>query len=120
MLLTVFKGTHTLQYVYTAVSHSGSTEFTAVGLLNQQQFMSFSSTGLLIIKDYINKTEDEMYWKNEEQEMLGNQDTFNIRFTAVREQLNHSGGKSALFWLLNCIGCGTYSTCTWENISDLL
>ncbi|KAF7687712.1 hypothetical protein HF521_014940 [Silurus meridionalis] len=83
---------HSLQYHYTALTprHAGS-EFTAVGLLDEKQYMSYSSSHRRLIPDnWIKNIMSENYWKDEAQNMQSNQYRFNSTFKTVREQFNHS------------------------------
>ncbi|XP_053337554.1 BOLA class I histocompatibility antigen, alpha chain BL3-6-like [Clarias gariepinus] len=96
---------HTLQYLYTAVT-PGLTdfpEFTAVGLLDGEQFMSYSSDNRsLIIKDWIKKTNSETYWMRETQNMRGNQHTFTNTFTTAMKEFHHSEGDHTLQRMFGC------------------
>ncbi|XP_046698328.1 BOLA class I histocompatibility antigen, alpha chain BL3-7-like [Silurus meridionalis] len=92
--LVVFAEAHSLQYHYTALTprHAGS-EFTAVGLLDEKQYMSYSSSHRRLIPDnWIKNIMSENYWKDEAQNMQSNQYRFNSTFKTVREQFNHSRG----------------------------
>ncbi|KAI5088480.1 major histocompatibility complex class I UXA2 precursor, partial [Silurus meridionalis] len=89
-----FTEAHSLQYHYTALTprHAGS-EFTAVGLLDEKQYMSYSSSHRRLIPDnWIKNIMSENYWKDEAQNMQSNQYRFNSTFKTVREQFNHSRG----------------------------
>ncbi|XP_053337123.1 BOLA class I histocompatibility antigen, alpha chain BL3-7-like isoform X1 [Clarias gariepinus] len=97
--------THTLQYLYTTVT-PGLTdfpEFTAVGLLDGEQFMSYSSNNRsLIIKDSIKKTNSETYWRRETQDMWGNQHIFTNTFTTAMKKFHHSNGVHTLQRMFGC------------------
>ncbi|XP_053085099.1 BOLA class I histocompatibility antigen, alpha chain BL3-7-like isoform X4 [Pangasianodon hypophthalmus] len=102
--LHVSADTQSLQYYYTALTQGiHFPEFTAVGLLNGEQFMFYSSSNrLLIPKDWIKKPEDETYWKSETQDMQGHQDSFISKFTTVLNQFNHSKGAHILQRMFGC------------------
>ncbi|KAF5891796.1 BOLA class I histocompatibility antigen, alpha chain BL3-7-like isoform X1, partial [Clarias magur] len=97
--------THTLHYLYTALT-PGLTdfpEFIAVGLLDGEQFMFYSSDiRTLIIKDWIKKNNSESYWRSETQDMQGNQHSFNITFTTAMKEFNHSEGVHTLQRIYGC------------------
>ncbi|XP_053337295.1 BOLA class I histocompatibility antigen, alpha chain BL3-6-like [Clarias gariepinus] len=97
--------THSLQYLYTAVT-PGLThfpEFVALGLLDGEQFMSYrSSNRFLIINDWIKKIKSEKYWQSETQDMQGNQHTFNKTLKTVMKEFNHSEGDHTLQRMFGC------------------
>ncbi|KAF5891797.1 H-2 class I histocompatibility antigen, Q9 alpha chain-like, partial [Clarias magur] len=85
--------THTLHYLYTAVTPGVTDfpEFIAVGLMDGEQFMFYSSDiRTLIIKDWIKKSNSESYWRSETEEMRDNQYTFTHTFTTAMKEFNHS------------------------------
>ncbi|KAM9447100.1 BOLA class I histocompatibility antigen, alpha chain BL3-7-like [Clarias gariepinus] len=100
-----YENTHTLQYLYTAVT-PGLTdfpEFTAVGLLDGEQFMFYSSNNRsLIIKDSIKKTNSETYWRRETEDMRGNQDIFTNTFTTAMKEFHHRTGVHTLQRMFGC------------------
>ncbi|XP_046698261.1 BOLA class I histocompatibility antigen, alpha chain BL3-7-like isoform X2 [Silurus meridionalis] len=96
-LLSTLADTHTLHYFYTVVtaqlnsSISSKTQFTAVGLLDGEQFLSYSSSSVkLSVKDWMKKTEAETYWRSEAQDMQSNQDNFNSIMSTVMTSFNHN------------------------------
>ncbi|KAF5891792.1 MHC class I alpha chain, partial [Clarias magur] len=95
--------THTLHYLYTALT-PGLTdfpEFIAVGLLDGEQFMFYSSDiRTLIIKDWIKKSNSD--WRSETQKMQGNQHSFDITFTTAIREFHHSEGVHTLQRMFGC------------------
>ncbi|KAF5893605.1 BOLA class I histocompatibility antigen, alpha chain BL3-7-like isoform X2, partial [Clarias magur] len=98
--------THSLQYLYTAVTPGISfPEITAVGLLDGEQFMFYSSSnGTLILKDWIKKIEDETFWLSEINDIENNEDTVNSTFKRVMKACNHSTEVHTLQWMFGCEG----------------
>lgn len=76
---------------YTTVTHTHTDlpEFTAVALLDGQQFMSYSN-GQLILRDWINISEGEDFWSAE---MHGKEETLNQLFSKVKTKFHHTTGK---------------------------
>ncbi|KAI5611202.1 major histocompatibility complex class I UEA precursor, partial [Silurus asotus] len=94
MVFIVFTDTHSLEYQYTTLTpqYTGFPEFTAVGLLDGKQFMSYSSSNMMLIpENWIKNSTSENYWKNEEQDMEGHHDDFKNIFTRIKNQFNDSG-----------------------------
>ncbi|XP_046698238.1 patr class I histocompatibility antigen, A-5 alpha chain-like isoform X2 [Silurus meridionalis] len=86
---------HSLEYHYTALTpqYTGFPEFTAVGLLDEKQFMFYSSSNkMLIPENWIKKSTSENYWKSEKQDMEGHHDDFNNIFTKIKSLFNDSRG----------------------------
>ncbi|XP_046698270.1 major histocompatibility complex class I-related gene protein-like isoform X2 [Silurus meridionalis] len=84
--------THCLEYHYIALTprHAGS-EFTAVGLLDEKQFMFYSSSNkMLIPENWIKNSKSEIYWKNEAQNMKEYQYSFSITFKTIMDLSNHT------------------------------
>ncbi|KAM9446655.1 DLA class I histocompatibility antigen, A9/A9 alpha chain-like isoform 1-T2 [Clarias gariepinus] len=96
--------THSLEYLYTAVTPGISFKgFIAVGLLDGEQFMSYSSSNrTLILKDWIKKIEGEVYWQSETQDMQGRENDFTETFTRVRKELNPTKGVNTLQRMYGC------------------
>ncbi|KAI5085674.1 major histocompatibility complex class I UXA2 precursor, partial [Silurus meridionalis] len=97
MVFIVFTDTHSLEFQYITLTpqYTGFPEFTAVGLLDGKQFMSYSSSARrLIPKDWIKNSNDKMYWKTESENMQRYHDDFNNMFTKIKNQFDHSRGKN--------------------------
>ncbi|KAI5086127.1 major histocompatibility complex class I UXA2 precursor, partial [Silurus meridionalis] len=95
MVFIVLTDAHSLEYQYTmcTTNYTGFPEFTAVGLLDGKQFMSYSSSNMtLILENWIKNSSSEKYWKNKEQNMEGHHDNFKNIFTKIKSQFNHSRG----------------------------
>ncbi|XP_046698318.1 BOLA class I histocompatibility antigen, alpha chain BL3-6-like [Silurus meridionalis] len=93
--LQVFVDAHSLEYHYTTLTpqYTGFPEFTAVGLLDGKQFMSYSSSNMTLIpENWIKNSKSEDYWKSESQNMEGHHDNFNNIFTKINNQFNDSRG----------------------------
>ncbi|KAI5088476.1 major histocompatibility complex class I UXA2 precursor [Silurus meridionalis] len=109
-LLSTLADTHTLHYFYTVVtaqlnsSISSKTQFTAVGLLDGEQFLSYSSSSVkLSVKDWMKKTEAETYWRSEAQDMQSNQDNFNSIMSTVMTSFNHNGDTHTLHYFYTVV-----------------
>ncbi|KAK3538755.1 hypothetical protein QTP86_015646 [Hemibagrus guttatus] len=93
--------THTLQYFYTA-----RINFTAVGLLDGEQFVYYDSN----IRKMIPKTEwmqkisadDPDYWKSETDKQLRKQDTFKFYLSSVMKSFNQTEGVHTLQRMYGC------------------
>ncbi|KAI5091269.1 major histocompatibility complex class I UXA2 precursor, partial [Silurus meridionalis] len=78
-------------------------EFTAVGLLDGEQFMFYSSSNMMLIpENWIKNSKSENYWKNEEQNMEGHHDNFNNIFTRIKNQFNDSREGHTLQRMYGC------------------
>ncbi|XP_053337127.1 H-2 class I histocompatibility antigen, alpha chain-like isoform X2 [Clarias gariepinus] len=103
--LQAFADTSTLNYLYTAFGQENyvQTKFTAVVLLNSEQCMSYNSIKeMLIVVDWINGTQGVDYWKNEAQQMQGNQDDFNTKFRSARTYFSDTKGAHTLQRMYGC------------------
>ncbi|KAM9446936.1 class I histocompatibility antigen, Non-RT1.A alpha-1 chain-like isoform 1-T2 [Clarias gariepinus] len=97
--------THSLRILYISVTpgHAGFPEFMAVGLLDGEQFMSYSSSNrTLIPKDWIKKIENEPSWKSETRSIENNEDDFNTTFTTALKEFNNSKGIHTLQRMFGC------------------
>ncbi|KAF4074720.1 hypothetical protein AMELA_G00242510, partial [Ameiurus melas] len=90
--------THTLQYIYTAVTPGiNFPEFTDVGQVDGQQFTYYDSK----IRKKIPKTEwilkvsadDPDYWNTGTQILQGNQETFKVNMDILMRRFNQTTGK---------------------------
>ncbi|XP_016333448.1 class I histocompatibility antigen, Gogo-B*0201 alpha chain-like, partial [Sinocyclocheilus anshuiensis] len=89
-------GTHSLRYFYTAVSGDiDFPEYTAVGLVDEGQFMYFdSNTKRTVPKtEWIKQNEGADYWDRETQIGIGNHQTFKINIQTLKGRFNQSTGK---------------------------
>ncbi|XP_043088973.1 BOLA class I histocompatibility antigen, alpha chain BL3-7-like [Puntigrus tetrazona] len=90
-----YAGTHSLRYVYTAVSGDiDFPEFTAVGLLDDQQFMYFdSNTKKTVPKiEFMRKNEGKDYWDRETQIDIGTHQSFKVIIQTLKGLFNQTGG----------------------------
>ncbi|XP_060763979.1 popy class I histocompatibility antigen, alpha chain E-like isoform X7 [Neoarius graeffei] len=98
--------THTLQYQYTAVRGINRTEFTAVGLVDGEQFVFYDNN----IKEAIPKTEwaqnisadDPYYWKRETKRMRKEDYRLTVRLGLIMECFNQTQGVHTLQWMFGC------------------
>ncbi|KAM9446976.1 DLA class I histocompatibility antigen, A9/A9 alpha chain-like isoform 1-T1 [Clarias gariepinus] len=106
-----------LQYLYTAVTPGiYFPEFTAVGLLDGEQFMSYSSSHrTLILKAWIKKIEGEVYWQSVTKELENNEDHYKSTFTRLMKELNHSKGVDTLQRMYGCEQNGDGTTRGYDH-----
>ncbi|XP_028821969.1 H-2 class I histocompatibility antigen, Q10 alpha chain-like [Denticeps clupeoides] len=99
--LLVFKsdlasgGSRSLQYFYTAVTQGiNFPEFTAVGLVDGQQFLYYdSNTSQAIPKvDWIKNNEGPEYWTRTTQNLQGSEASFKVNLITAMQRFNQSGG----------------------------
>ncbi|KAI5615261.1 major histocompatibility complex class I UBA precursor [Silurus asotus] len=105
MVFIVLTDAHSLEYQYTmcTTNYISFPEFTAVGLLDGKQFMSYSSSNkMLIPENWIKNSSSEDYWKSEEQNMEGHHDDFKNIFTRIKNQFNDSGEGHTLQRMYGC------------------
>ncbi|XP_060763921.1 class I histocompatibility antigen, Non-RT1.A alpha-1 chain-like [Neoarius graeffei] len=99
-------GSHTLQYQYTAVGGINFTEFTAVGLVDGEQFVFYDTN----IKEMIPKTElaqkisadDPDYWNRETKRMREEDDRFRDRLVNIIQSFNQTQGIHTLQRMYSC------------------
>ncbi|XP_060763930.1 BOLA class I histocompatibility antigen, alpha chain BL3-6-like [Neoarius graeffei] len=99
-------GSHTLQYQYTAVRGINFTEFTAVGLVDGEQFVFYDTNN----KKAIPKTEwaknisadDPCYWNSETERMQNEVYRLTVRLGLIMECFNQTQGVHTLQWMLGC------------------
>ncbi|XP_053530370.1 H-2 class I histocompatibility antigen, TLA(B) alpha chain isoform X2 [Ictalurus punctatus] len=99
--------THSLQYLYTALTPGiNFPEFTAVGLVDGQQFMYYDSNIRKVIPktEWIQKIESDNpdYWNSETSHMQSQQESFRVTVNAVMQSLNHSTGVHTLQRMYGC------------------
>ncbi|XP_060763962.1 class I histocompatibility antigen, Gogo-B*0201 alpha chain-like isoform X2 [Neoarius graeffei] len=98
--------THTLQYQHTAVRGINLPEFTAVGLMDGEQFVFYDTN----IKETIPKTEwaqkisadDPHYWNSETEHMRNEDYILTVRLGRIMECFNQTQGVHTLQWMLGC------------------
>ncbi|MCJ8746643.1 hypothetical protein PDJAM_G00143910 [Pangasius djambal] len=99
--------THSLQYLYTAVTPGiHFPEFTAVGLVDGEQFVSYDSniTEMIPKTEWIKKidADDPDYWKNQTQKMQRDQENLTQLLATVMQDFNHSKGGHTLQRMYGC------------------
>ncbi|XP_052389852.1 patr class I histocompatibility antigen, B-1 alpha chain-like isoform X3 [Carassius gibelio] len=98
-------GTHSMRYFYTGVSGiSDFPEFTAVALVDDEQFMYFdSNTKKAVPKtEWIRQNEGEDYWNGETKIFTGTYPAFKINIQNLKKLFNQSAGVHT--WQQMC-GC---------------
>ncbi|XP_060763915.1 BOLA class I histocompatibility antigen, alpha chain BL3-7-like isoform X2 [Neoarius graeffei] len=99
-------GSHTLQYQYTAVRGINLPEFTAAGLVDEEQFVFYDTNK----KEMIPKTEwiqkmrgdDPRYWNREAERMVDQQDRFHVLMKPDTHIFNHTEGVHTLQRMYSC------------------
>ncbi|KAF5889866.1 MHC class I alpha chain, partial [Clarias magur] len=97
--------THLLQIDYIAVRprHAAFAEFSAVGLLDGEPFMSYSSNNrTLIPKAWIKTIAGEPSWKAETQGMENYEDDFNTTLATAIKEFNNTKGIHTLQRMFGC------------------
>ncbi|MCI4392402.1 hypothetical protein PGIGA_G00145430 [Pangasianodon gigas] len=99
--------THSLQYLYTAVTPGiNFPEFTAVGLVDGEQFVYYDSniTEMIPKTEWINKIDADApdYWKNQTQKMQSDQENLKQLLATVMKDFNHSKGGHTLQRMFGC------------------
>nr|ARO85810.1 MHC class I antigen [Ctenopharyngodon idella] len=100
-----YAGTHSLKYLYTAVSGDiNFPEFTAVGLVDDGQFMYFDSN----IKKAVPKTEwirqnvGADYWNRQTQGLIGEHQDLKNNIQIAKERFNQSKGVHVFQQMYGC------------------
>ncbi|KAL6466126.1 hypothetical protein MHYP_G00262590 [Metynnis hypsauchen] len=88
-------GSHSLQYVYTAVTPGiNFPEFTVVGLVDGEQFVYYDSNIRKMIPktEWMEKTDADApgYWNRETQISQGHQETFNVNVATAMQRFNQT------------------------------
>ncbi|XDV33996.1 hypothetical protein PO909_004221 [Leuciscus waleckii] len=89
-------GTHSLKYFYTAVSGVNDfPEYTAVGLVDEGQFMYFDSNGMKAVPktEWIRQNEGADYWDRVTNIFQGAHQSFKNNIQILKERFNQSKGK---------------------------
>ncbi len=94
--MSLSSGTHSLRYVYTAVSGISDTpELTVVGLVDEGQFMYFDSNTMKAVPktDWMRENEGADYWDSQTQTDIGKHQSFKNNIQVAKERFNQSAGK---------------------------
>ncbi|XP_016117577.1 BOLA class I histocompatibility antigen, alpha chain BL3-7-like isoform X2 [Sinocyclocheilus grahami] len=100
-----YAGTHSLRYFYTGVSGDiDFPEFTAVGLVDEEQFTYFdSNTKRTVPKtEWIRQNVEADYWDGVTQTFTGTHPTFKVDIQTLKGRFNQSAGVHS--WQMMC-GC---------------
>uniref|UniRef100_A0A8C1J420 Ig-like domain-containing protein n=1 Tax=Cyprinus carpio TaxID=7962 RepID=A0A8C1J420_CYPCA len=98
-------GTHSLRYFYTAVSGDiDFPEFTAVGLVDEGQFMYFDSkTKEAVPKtEWMRQNEGTGYWDSQTQGLIGAHQNFKNNIQVAKERFNQTTGVHAFQFMYGC------------------
>lgn len=96
LFLSLSAATHSLKYFYTAVSGvSDFPEFTAVGLVDDGQFMYFDSNTMKAVPktEWMRRKEGADYWERETQILIGTHQVFKNNIHIAKDRFNQSAGK---------------------------
>ncbi|XP_053466764.1 BOLA class I histocompatibility antigen, alpha chain BL3-7-like [Ictalurus furcatus] len=93
--------THTLQYLYTAVRPG--VKFTAVGLVDGEQFVYYNNN-MMRISEWMKKAEadDPLYWQKEKEHVKDQQDSLQNIVTRVMKSFNQPEGVHTLQRMYGC------------------
>ncbi|XP_053466636.1 major histocompatibility complex class I-related gene protein-like [Ictalurus furcatus] len=99
--------THTLQYLYTALTPGMNfPEFTAVGLVDGQHIVYYDSSIMKMIPktEWIQKinADDSDYWNNQTQRMQSDQEDLRHLLLTVTKDVNHTKGVHTLQRIYGC------------------
>nr|QHB49891.1 MHC class I antigen [Ctenopharyngodon idella] len=100
-----YAGTHSLKYLYTAVSGDiNFPEFTAVGLVDDGQFMYFDSNIKKAVPktEWIRQNEGADYWDSQTQGLIGSHQTFKNNIQIAMERFNQSKGVHVVQQMYGC------------------
>uniref|UniRef100_A0A8C1I1F1 Major histocompatibility complex class I UBA n=1 Tax=Cyprinus carpio carpio TaxID=630221 RepID=A0A8C1I1F1_CYPCA len=101
----VCAGTHSLRYVYTAVSGiSDFPEFTIVGLVDDQQFMYFDSNIKKAVPktEWMRQSEGADYWDSQTQIGISAHQLFKINIQILEGRFNRSTGVHTVQVMYGC------------------
>jgi len=96
VFVSLSSGTHSLRYFYTAVSGIRDfPEFTAVGLVDEGQFMYFDSKAKEAVPktEWIRENEGADYWDSQTQGLIGSHQIYKNNIQTLKELFNQSAGK---------------------------
>ncbi|KAL7839139.1 hypothetical protein SRHO_G00257970 [Serrasalmus rhombeus] len=97
--------THSLQYLYTAVTPGTSfPEFSVVGLVDGEQFVYYDSNIRKMIPktEWIKEVEDEDYWNSETQISQRHEEAFRTSVDNLKQRFNQSEGVHTVQWMYGC------------------
>ncbi|KAL7836172.1 hypothetical protein AOLI_G00274560 [Acnodon oligacanthus] len=100
-----FPTTHSLQYIYTAVTPGTNfPEFSVVGLVDAEQFVYYDSNIRKMIPktEWIKEVEDEDYWKSETQISQSHEEAFRTSVNNLKQRFNQSEGVHTVQWMYGC------------------
>ncbi|KAK2887687.1 hypothetical protein QQF64_013067 [Cirrhinus molitorella] len=100
-----YAGTHSLKYYYTAVSGDiDFPEFTAVGLVDDEQFMYFDSNIKKTVPktEWIRQNEGADYWNRETEIDIVQHQVFKNNIQIAKERFNQSRGVHTLQEMYGC------------------
>nr|BAA33884.1 MHC class I antigen [Cyprinus carpio] len=100
-----YAGTHSLRYFYTAVSGiSDFPEFTAVGLVDDQQFDYFDSKTMKDVPktEWIRQNVDAGYWDRQTQTLIGTHQSFKNNIQVAKERFNQTTGVHSFQFMYGC------------------
>uniref|UniRef100_A0AAY4CQ15 MHC class I-like antigen recognition-like domain-containing protein n=1 Tax=Denticeps clupeoides TaxID=299321 RepID=A0AAY4CQ15_9TELE len=99
------QGSRSLQYFYTGVTQGiNFPEFTAVGLVDGQQFLYYDSNIRQAIPkvDWIKNNEGPEYWTRTTQIIQANEANFKVSIGTVMQRFNQSGGIHTFLQMFGC------------------
>ncbi|KAM9446935.1 uncharacterized protein Hap1MRO34_023403 [Clarias gariepinus] len=99
------KGTHSLQYIYTAVTPGiNFPEFTIVGQVDGQQFNYYDSKirSMIPKTEWIEKLVGENYWSSETQISQGTEETFKVNVGVLMQRFNQTKGVHTAQLMYGC------------------
>nr|AXY65406.1 MHC class I antigen [Ctenopharyngodon idella] len=100
-----YAGTHSLKYFYTGVSRGiDFPEFTAVGMVDDGQFMYFDSNSMKAVPktEWIRQNEGAAYWDRQTQGLIGTHQTFKNNIQIAMERFNQSKGVHTFQEMYGC------------------
>ncbi|XP_051729032.1 major histocompatibility complex class I-related gene protein-like isoform X4 [Ctenopharyngodon idella] len=100
-----YAGTHSLKYFYTGASGDiDFPEFTAVGLVDDGQFMYFDSNIKKAVPktEWIRQNEGADYWDRETQVLIGSRQVFKDNIQIAKERFNQSKGAHTVQIMYGC------------------
>nr|BAD01521.1 MHC class I antigen [Ctenopharyngodon idella] len=100
-----YAGTHSLRYFYTAVSGDiDFPEFTAVGLVDDGQFMYFDSNIMKAVPktEWMRQNVGADYWDIQNQNLIGAHQVFKYNIQIAKERFNQSKGVHSFQWMYGC------------------
>ncbi|XP_066509227.1 uncharacterized protein [Hoplias malabaricus] len=104
LTLRLATASHSLQYIYTAVTPGMNfSEFTVVGLVDGVQIVYYDSK----IRKMVSKAEwmkpsEEHYWDEETQKSQRHEETFKVNMATAMQRFNQTRGIHTLQWIYGC------------------